>query len=106
MRIRTLNKKRKIKAREEVLIKYFIKRFRLKRKDILKNTFFINTKYGKEKIYLCVYEKEKEEFNKYLNSCIMKSHKPLRDAVFNNKNSPFGELEHPSMVKNEKKEEL
>lgn len=101
MRIHTLNKRRKLKAREEVLIKYFIKRFGLKRKDILKSTFFMDTKYGKVKVYLCAYEKAKEEYDNYINGCMVKSYKPLREAIFYNKNSPFGELDHPSVVKNE-----
>lgn len=102
MKIRTLNKRRKIKTREEERIKYFMKRYKLKRKDILKNTFFINSKYGKFKIYICVYEKAKKEYENYMSACIIaRAYRPFREAIFYDIKSPFGELEHPSVVGNE-----
>ena len=101
MKIRTSNKRRKIKTREEERIKYFMKRYRLKRKDILKNTFFINSKYGKVKVYVCVYEKAKKEYENYMSACIARAYRPLREAIFYDIKSPFGELEHPSVVGHE-----
>jgi radical SAM superfamily enzyme YgiQ (UPF0313 family) len=101
MSIHTLNKRRKIKTREEERIKYFMKRYRLKRKDILKNTFFINSKYGKVKVYVCVYEKAKKDYENYMSACIARAYRPLREAIFYDIKSPFGELEHPSVVGNE-----
>ena len=36
-----------------------------------------------------------------MSTCIAKAYRPLKEAIFYNIKSPFGELEHPSVVVNE-----
>lgn len=91
MRIRTLNKRRKIKARMEYIIKKLMKKYKISRKEI--HFVVFEGKNGvKYKYYICV---NKSKIVNYFPSFELKPH-------FNIGN-PIGELEHPSVVKNENK---
>lgn len=86
MRIRTLNKRRKIKARVECIIKKLMHTYKASKKEI---HFVIFENNGiKYKYYICV---NKSKLINYFPSIQPKSH-------FNIGN-PFGELEHPAMIK-------
>jgi len=88
MRIKTYKKRRKIKSKEEYIIKKLMVKCKVSKKDIHKAIFENNgIKY---KYYICT-NKTKLIF--------YPSIQPLK-PYFSVKN-PFGELEHPSIVRNE-----
>ena len=88
MRIRTLNKRRKIKARVECIIKKLMNKYKVSKKEIHFVKFENNgIKY---KYYICA---NKSKLINYFPSIHLKPH-------FNIGN-PFGELEHPTAIKNE-----
>ena len=90
MKIRTLNKRRKIKVRKEFIIKHLMNKCKVGRKDI---HFVIFENNGiKYKYYICV---NKSKLIYYFPTI-----QPKPDFNIGN---PFGELEHPAMIKNENK---
>ena len=89
MRIRTYKKRRKIKSKEEYIIKKLMNKCKVSKIDIHKVIFENNgIKY---KYYICT---NKTKLINYY-----PSFQPLK-PYFNVKN-PFSELEHPSMIRNE-----
>jgi uncharacterized 2Fe-2S/4Fe-4S cluster protein (DUF4445 family) len=88
MRIKTYKKRRKIKSKEEYIIKKLMDKCKVSKRDIHKVIFEKNgVKY---KFYICT-NKTKLIF--------YPSFQPLK-PYFSVK-EPFGELEHPSIVINE-----
>lgn len=89
MKIHTYNKRRKLKSKEEYIIKKLMNKCKVSRKDIHITIFKNNGK--KYKCYICA---NKSKLIQYY-----PSFQPLK-PYFSVKN-PFGEFEHPSAVKNE-----
>ena len=89
MRIKIYKKRRKIKSKEENIIKRLMNKFKDSKRDIHKAIFENNgIKY---KYYICT---NKTKLINYY-----PSFRPLK-PYFSVKN-PFGEFEHPSMIRNE-----
>lgn len=89
MRIKTYKKRRKIKSKEENIIKKLMNKCKASKRDIHKVIFENNC--IKYKYYICT---NKTKLINYY-----PSFRPLK-PYFSVKN-PFGELEHPSMIRNE-----
>ena len=86
MKIKTYNKRRKIKSKEEYIIKKLMNKCKVSKKDI---HFTIFEKNGiKYKYYICA--------NKSKLIYYYPSFKPLKPFLSIN---PFGELEHPEVMK-------
>ena len=89
MRIKTYKKRRKIKSKEENIIKRLMNKCKVSKRDIHKAIFENNgIKY---KYYICT--NKTKLINYYPSFRLLKPY-------FSVKN-PFGELEHPSMIRNE-----
>lgn len=89
MRIKTYKKRRKIKSKEEYIIKKLMDKCKVSKRDIHKAIFENND--IKYKYCICI-NKTKLIF--------YPSFQPLKPYFSSIKNS-FGELEHPSMIRNE-----
>lgn len=91
MKIRTMNRRRKIKIRKEFIIKYLMNKYKFDRKDI--HVAITENKNGiRYKYYICANESKLVYY--YPAFQTSKLH-------FNPDRYPFGELEHPSVIKNE-----
>lgn len=91
MRMKTYNKRRKLKTREEYVIKKLMKECKVSKKDI-HITIFKTTNGIKYKCYICT---NKTKLINYYPS--FKILKPYFNGAY-----PFGEAEHPSVaVENE-----
>lgn len=89
MRIKTYKKRRKIKLKEEYIIKKLMDKCKVSKRDIYKAIFEKNgVKY---KYYICINKTNLINF--------YPSFQPLKPYFSVKK--PFGELEHPSIVRNE-----
>lgn len=86
MKIKTYNKRRKLKSKEEYIIKKLMNKCKVNRKDIQKVIFEKNgIKY---KYYICT---NKTKLINYF-PCF----RPLRPHFYDK--YPFGELEHPETM--------
>ena len=90
MRMKTYKKRRKIKSKKEYIIKKLMNNCKVSKKDITV-VIFEGKNNIKYKYYICT--NKKKLINYY------PSFQPLK-PYFSVKN-PFGELEHPSMIRNE-----
>jgi hypothetical protein len=86
MRIKTYNKRRKLKSKEEYIIKRLMDKCKVSKNDI--QIVIFENNYIKYKYYIC---KNKTKLIYF--PCF----RPLK-PYFYGKN-PFGELEHPEVIK-------
>ena len=102
MRMKTLNKRRKFKLKEEELINQMIKRYKAKRNDLKKNCTWVVDQDGKRsKVFICVDPKTVKSYEKARYPIMMPYFYRIPEGLFINREKPFGELEHPSVIRNE-----
>ncbi len=92
MRMKTYNKRRKIRSGLEYIKKYMMDFNKVSKKDICCSDIFMDKKGKKNKYFIICVDKT-NSLNVY------PPFEPLRPHFYDN--YPFGEFQHPSVVRNE-----